>query len=186
MERPEEITPLPWSLLQPLTGITSMLELGNKRAPGVAPYKRAFERMGIRHVSVDLNGEDGALALDLRKPLNLGTFDMVTNFGTSEHVSEQEPVWRNMLEACKDVLISMTPEHGWENHGIWYPRVEFYHSLAKFNGFYIEQESHHTTKRGTLCCVRMRRTDEIQPFVMPDPKLIRREASGDKFTRLYG
>jgi hypothetical protein len=184
--KPPEITELPWYLLQPLDGITSMLELGNKKTPGQQPYKVAFERMGIRHVSVDLNGEDGALKRDLREPLNLGRFDMVTNFGTSEHVSEQEPVWRNMVEACGKVLVSMTPESGWERHGIWYPEPKFYEELARLNGFKIERMEHRTWKpRGTLCCVRMARLKEL-PFTMPDEALIRKVAPSDYFTKFYG
>ena len=187
MDQPDEISDLPWSLLTPLDGITSMLELGNKRrSPSHKPYKAAFERMGIRHVSVDLNGEDGALPLDLRQPLNLGRFDMVTNFGTSEHVSEQEPVWRNIIEACGKVLISMTPFTGWENHGIHYPTREFYEELAKLNGFKIEKlEEHNWPVRGVLLTMRAHRIKD-QPFTMPDPALIRRAASGDVFTKIYG
>lgn len=187
MVRPPEIPPLVWSLLEPLDGIASMLELGNKRQPKCSqPYKAAFERMGIRHVSVDLNGQDGALKLDLRKPLNLGRFDMVTNFGTSEHVSEQEPVWRNMIVACDKVLISMTPHNGWKNHGVWYPKAEFYFELARFNGFAIDRhEVNNWEKCGTLQCVRMRRVADV-PFTMPDHSMIRRAASGDMFTTLYG
>ena len=189
MTRPPEITPLPWDLLtrgEGLNGIESMLELGNKKSPGQKPYKVAFQRMGIRHVSVDLNGQDGALELDLREPLKLGRFDMVTNFGTSEHVSEQEPVWRNIIEATGKVLISMTPIRGWSNHGIWYPTQEFYHQLAELNDFHIEFIENHTWKpRGTLCCVRMHRHGEV-PFAMPDQRLITRVAASDPYTKSYG
>lgn len=126
----------------PLDAVETMLELGNKNGTGGKgdSYKAHFEALGIRHVSVDWNGEDGALALDLRQPLNLGTFDMVTNIGTSEHVDVQTPVWRNMVEACDHVLVCITPApFNWPGHGLFYPHLQFYNELAARNGFEVEK-----------------------------------------------
>jgi hypothetical protein len=133
------------ALYTPLVG-SSMLELGDKVGGGRA-YKPYFESLGFRHVSVDTNGNHGALPLDLRKPLNLGTFDMVTNMGTSEHVSEdnfagQIECWRNILAAMHvgSVLICDTPSPGyWINHGTWYPSTDFYRALAAQNGLELER-----------------------------------------------
>lgn len=119
---------------------TTLLELGNKRNDK-GTYKAYFETVGIKHTSVDWNGLDGALKLDLRQPLNLGQFDMVTNIGTTEHVSEQKPVWENIHNACKlgGVISSVTPLEGnWWWHGEWYPRMEFFEQFAKLNGYEIE------------------------------------------------
>lgn len=135
--------PLPkdeWSILNPLVG-TTMLELGNKKNPdGV--YKKYFESIGIEHISIDWNGQDGALKLDLRKPLDLNQqFDMLTNFGTTEHVSDQAAVWENIHNLIKigGVLISMTPLEGdWWWHGEYYPRKEFFYEFAK-TGYEIER-----------------------------------------------
>ena len=134
-----------WSILDPLVG-SSMLELGNKVKAGFV-FKKFFEGRGFHHVSVDTNGLDGALPLDLRKPLNLGTFDMVTNFGTSEHVSEdayegQVQCWRNIVEAMHvgSVLVCVTPMPGTNpRHGVWYPHKEFYRNLAGLNGLEVER-----------------------------------------------
>lgn len=114
-----------------------MLELGCKQ---LDRYKRWFQAQGVEHVSVDLNGQGGALALDLQEPLNLGQFDIVTNFGTTEHVENQEPVWRNIHEALKSggVFISTTPHpYDWPNHGKWYPGHVWYEHLCKLNGYRI-------------------------------------------------
>jgi hypothetical protein len=121
-------------------------------------------------VSVDWNGKDGALKLDLREPLALGTFDMVTNFGTTEHVSEQEPVWRNIVEAMHvgSVLVSTTPKQGhWPRHGEWYPPAEFFEELAKANGLEIERLYEDCESPRRLICARMVRVKDA-PFVMPD------------------
>jgi hypothetical protein len=156
-----------WELYQPLVG-DSMLELGNKKN-GEFTYKAFFEARGYRHVSVDLNGQDGALALDLRHPISLGTFDLVTNIGTSEHVDEQLPVWRNIVASCHvgSVLICTTPKPGhWHWHGFWHPHAEFYTELAALNGFEIERlyESGQSPRVMNFC--RMVRVHEGE-FVMP-------------------
>jgi hypothetical protein len=159
-------------LVMPLVGST-MLELGNKRNRH-GTYKSVFTELGLAHTSVDLNGLDGALQLDLQQPLNLGRFDMVTNFGTSEHVAKQEPCWRNIIEATAQVLVCVTPAPGaWKNHGKWYPKPEFYAELAVLNGFRLARlytDGDGDSKR-LLVCARLERTSDV-PFVMPSMNLI--------------
>lgn len=164
------------ALYRPLYG-TSMLELGNKRDDGRV-YKAWFESKGFRHVSIDTNGEDGALPLDLRQPLNLGTFEMVTNIGTSEHVSEQAwdgqvACWRNIVEATHvgSILICDTPHPGhWRRHGTWYPHPAFYEELAALNGFNLQRLQVNEWRPGRedrkVVSARMKRT-ELKPFAMP-------------------
>lgn len=160
-----------WKLLEPLTGVSRMLELGNKKNhDGV--YKAAFEAMGIEHVSVDWNGEDGALKLDLRVPQweTLGQFDMVTNFGTTEHVASQKGVWENIHRCLKvgGTLISMTPFPGdWSWHGEFYPTEDFYWQLAQRNGYVVERlyVDREPPRRNWYC--RMRK-EAGGPFLMPD------------------
>src|SRR5215208_2927692 len=110
-----------WALIEPhLKGVQTMLELGNKfNEQAGSSYKDWFTRnYGIEHVSVDINGLNGALALDLREPLAPlagRVFDMVTNIGTSEHVGESQAcVWKNMWDhlALGGHLVSVTPLPG--------------------------------------------------------------------------
>jgi hypothetical protein len=167
--------PWEWELYQPLFGC-SMLELGNKRNRDFT-YKFFFASLGFTHVSVDMNGADGALALDLRRPLRLGTFDMVTNIGTTEHVAEfdaagQMQCWRNILEAMHvgSVLISTTPAPGcWPWHGYWYPAPEFFEELARLNGLEVVRLYRHDmdgdAQRG-MVFARLVRLAEM-PFEMP-------------------
>lgn len=164
-----------WSLYEPLVGET-MLELGDKWNPeqGHVTYKSCFEELGYRHVSVDLNGRNGALPLDLTKPLNLGTFDMVTNIGTTEHVDKQEPVWRNVCEAMHvgSVLISTTPKpHGPWPHGIWLPTEEFFEELAALNGMTVQRLYIDGKDHRIMVMARLVRMAEHK-FVMPNQKLI--------------
>jgi len=79
----------------------NMLELGNQKIRGKTypidhpcrkfnTTKEYFKSLGINHISVDINGKNGALSLNLGVPFNkvewLGYFDCVTNLGTLEHV----------------------------------------------------------------------------------------------------
>lgn len=165
------LTPVERKLVMPLVGKT-MLELGNKRNDrGV--YKAAFEAAGFSHASVDLNGKDGALRKDLQRPLKLGRFDMVTNFGTTEHVAEQEPAWRNIVEAAASVVVSTTPSPGsWPRHGKWYPTEEFYHALADLNGFRVERLYRDGVADGKeLVCARLVRVSD-KGFTMPPMSMI--------------
>ena len=161
-----------------LDAVESMLELGNKNGTGGPgdSYKRHFEALGIRHVSVDWNGRDGALKLDLRQPLDLGTFDMVTNIGTSEHVDGQAGVWRNIVEACDHVLVCITPVPGdWPGHGLFYPSDRFYSDLAALNGFEVEKltiEGEPGRRLMHFRALRMHRTAFSMPeerFLIPAP-----------------
>ena len=154
-----------------------MLELGNKRKGDIV-YKDFFQSIGFEHTSVDLNGKDGALPLDLSKPLGLGTFDMVTNLGTSEHVSEgsytgQVECWRNIVEAMHigSVLVSITPQPGtWIRHGTWYPKLDFFTQLAQLNGLEVERLRERPwfddKPDQRLVTVRLVRR-EVVPFQMP-------------------
>jgi len=157
------------------SGLT-MLELGNKRttidkAKGIRiTWKDYFSAMGVVHTSVDWNGQDGALPLDLREPLGLGTFDYVTNIGTSEHVDRQEPVWRNILEAMHvgSILVSTTPLPGdWPRHGFWYPERQFYELLADLNGLEIQDFRIYNERPRRMIGIRAVRVAEA-PFQMAE------------------
>ncbi len=177
-----------WELYNPLVGST-MLELGNKKKSAgevVFTYKDVFTSLGFQHTSVDTNGLDGALPKDLTKPLGLGTFDMVSNIGTTEHVSEtswsgQVACWKNIAEAMHvgSVLVSITPRPGaWQHHGTWYPHKEFFTELARLNGLEVER-CYDSVDRGDsvaphlrLVYARLRRVTDA-PFKMPEHGMYR-------------
>ena len=109
----------------------SMLELGNQTIRRSSKHdlpktgKKYFESLGMHHTSVDLNGLDGAIALNLSKPIInpnwVNHFDVVTNFGTTEHVEPYEAQYacfRNIHNFMAvnglfdDVDLMYTMEHG--------------------------------------------------------------------------
>ncbi len=147
-----------------------MLELGNKKSDGVS-YKSYFEAQGITHVSVDWNGQDGALKLDMREPLpDWEQFDMVTNFGCTEHIESQYNIWESMHRLCKvgGVQIHMCPSPGdWHWHGNFYPKQEFYRQYAERNGYRLDHLAIGREAPNRNIDVRMVKVEE-KPFTMPD------------------
>jgi hypothetical protein len=92
------------------TPIKTMLELGNQviniKDLNICERigKKYFESKNIEHVSIDWNGLDGSLKIDLTKPFpkNLvDMFDLVTNMGTTEHVLNQYETFKNMHNTGK-------------------------------------------------------------------------------------
>lgn len=122
-----------------------MLELGNQqvRPPhsDAGPAKSYFEERQIFHVSVDLNGKDGALKLDLNEPIyGLGQFDIVTNFGTTEHVQNQQQVFKNIHVCCREggYMIHQVPMKGglrWKGHGLIEYEKKWFELLARVNNY---------------------------------------------------
>lgn len=66
--------------------------------------KEYFVNNGFNHTSIDWNGNNGALNMDLTKPLPVtfhSMFDLVTNCGTSEHILLQYEVFENLHKSGK-------------------------------------------------------------------------------------
>eukprot|EP00434_Breviolum_minutum_P012090 symbB.v1.2.010661.t1/scaffold700.1/size171416/2 len=142
--------------------------LSSSPSPTLRTSKEVFESLGFRHTSLDINGDDGAVAVDLSRPLNmslLGTCDVVTNFGTTEHVGESEYVnslesdvelndlWSSQYEAFRNLhklvrrdgmIINMVPAAGcWPKHGLVEYEPRFFQSMAGAAGYEIINLSLH-------------------------------------------
>lgn len=124
-----------------------MLELGNQRM-GIwdrpdyyKPYKDILMERGIKeHISIDLNGENGALKIDLGKEITQwkNYFDIVTNFGTAEHVNNQYMVYKNIHDVCRvgGAMLHFGPPVGdWPRHCPYRYRKDFFQTLAQLNGY---------------------------------------------------
>lgn len=176
------LNPVPdfvWKYYQPMDGVKTMLELGQKKNVKLqTTYKAYFESIGIEHTSIDWHEKHGAINRDLRKPLwdEFGTFDMVTNIGTTEHVTKQFEVWENIHNMTKPGgwIVSHCPSPGnWPGHGLFYPTREFYFQLAKLNGYEIERIGEDNPSPYTVLQARLFKLDNL-PFTMPDESTISR------------
>lgn len=142
-----------FDLLKPFDWQT-MIELGNKTCNKI-PFKKMFEEQGIKHTSIDFNGKDGALALNLAHPIDLPSADIVTNYGTSEHIlKNQEQVFRNIHNFSHHRIIHAVPRIGnFPHHGFWHFEVDFFKLLAELNNYKIDKLFYLNKKpRELVCC----------------------------------
>ena len=94
--------------------------------------------------SIDADGERGALVFDLNENLEKTQnfnekFDLVTNFGTSEHVFNQKTFFENIHNLTKKngLIIHVLPFEGYFNHGYYNYQPIFFYDLAIFNNYQI-------------------------------------------------
>lgn len=108
-----------------------IIHMGNKVA------KEIYSSLGVEHISIDLNGENGALPIDLDKPVPfifLNQFDVITNYGTLEHVNNQVQAFKNVHDMCKKdgIMIHVLPPPGnWPKHCRYYYSEKFMKKLAR-------------------------------------------------------
>lgn len=129
-----------------------ILQLGDQLIRGLGERiiaKKYFEKLGCKVVSIDINGHGGSLPLDLSKQINIeeykNNFDLVTNFGTSEHVSDHFICFDNIHNFCKPkgFIINLVPRIGFWNvreheHAHKYDNVFFEKLAKKYNYKIIE------------------------------------------------
>jgi len=122
-----------------------MCELGNQLImDNYVPFKVAkkyYESLGVIHTSIDWNGEDGALPLDLNNPISIGKFDVITSVGFIEHVKNEEQLNENIHNLTVDggIIIHIAPKVGsYKKHKChrWYVE-DFFYDLAKERNYEI-------------------------------------------------
>lgn len=124
----------------------SVLELGNQIMRDSHPLRRTskqyFTGLEVKeHTYFDINEEDGALPIDLNKlcPEEFwGRYDVVTNFGTAEHIKDQHAVYLNMHTCCKigGFLVNSIPLEGfWRGHSPYHYSERFGIALSEACGY---------------------------------------------------
>jgi len=134
-----------------------MCELGNQvlkpKKPelwcGHSTGKQYFSSFGIQHTSLDTNGKHGALKINLCEPIGnqqdslVQNFDIVTNFGTSEHVKNQFMCWKNIHDLCKDsaIMVHVVPNTNRKGrHGLCAYSIDFFLKFAEAAEYQIIEE----------------------------------------------
>lgn len=129
-----------------------MVELGDQKLwdiiatkpdGGRVWFKDWIEARGCHHYSIDIHGKNGSHPLDLCRiivdPFWGHNFDIVTNFGTSEHVSNQYSCWHNIHNFGRpgSIYIHVLPEFGKYplSHCKNFYDYEFFRSLCKANKY---------------------------------------------------
>jgi hypothetical protein len=107
-----------------------------------APLSRPFwEWLGFRYASIDYNGTPGAVPLDLNYesiPRRMrGRYDLVTNYGTTEHVANQLNAFKviHELTAPGGLMLHNLPAQGFCGHGLVNYNLKFFWMLARSNEY---------------------------------------------------
>lgn len=109
------------------------------------PAKKYYieEKNVLEHISIDLNGMFGSLIIDLCLPIPiklLNRFNLITDFGTIEHINNQYQVFKNVHNMCiKDgVMIHTIPTlKYWKDHCLYFYSKEFFIELARLCNYKI-------------------------------------------------
>ena len=135
-----------------------MLELGDQLLNGNeifnglekgTPAKQFYTMSGYNHTSVDWNGKNGSIKVDLTKPYPkfINSFDIITNHGTTEHVHNQYSLFKNLHEWAKVgcIFVHCVPldseEHRqyinyeWPPHGDFEYSSKFWDELCREVGY---------------------------------------------------
>ena len=109
-----------------------------------APLARDFWTwLGLNYASIDIDGSPGSIPLDMNYdevPADLvGRYDIVTNFGTTEHVANQLQSFKIIhdLAAAGALMLHVLPASGTPNHGLVSYNPKFFWMLGRSNGYKI-------------------------------------------------
>jgi hypothetical protein len=125
------------------------------------PARELYESMGCsRYESIDADGE-AIVTADLNYPLDgqvedwgakwLAAFDLVTDFGTIEHLGNPGQGWKTMHELCKvgGLIVGDKPIERYKGHGLFLHDEFFFAALAGLNDYKILHLSKAHAGRGT-------------------------------------
>lgn len=109
-----------------------------------APYAREFwQSIGFHYSAIDIDGSPRSFPLDLnfdRVPDDLRCqFNLVTNFGTTEHVCNQLNAFKIIHDLTKPecLMWHQLPAQGMMNHGLLNYNMKFFWMLARSNLYEI-------------------------------------------------
>lgn len=150
----------------------SVCELGDQIVTHGEHYdaEKLYQRLGSgRYFSIDGNGR-ASFCWDLNKPLpvDVGEFDLVTDFGTGEHIFDQAQVWRtiHLLTKVGGHIAFDRPIGGYPGHCFYLIDPSLISDIATANEYKIIHCSQTKTSRGELIRGVLRKTQKGK-FVNP-------------------
>lgn len=154
----------------------SVVELGNQlyRAGGQKlPSHGWYEQLGAgTYASIDANGM-ASIQADLNYPIGkrgeMEQFDLVTDFGTGEHILNQAQVYETLHDLCKPggTIVLHRPNQGWNDHSFFNTHPTLIADLAAANDYEIIVLEVADELRGTLLRAALRKTTDAA-FVLPN------------------
>jgi hypothetical protein len=125
----------------------SICELGDQQFYQCPPFqegsftKKFWENKGFIHTYIDIHGKNGVLLMNLSEEQEIEeTYDIITDFGTLEHIEDFYMGFKNVHNLCKNggIMIHVLPSFGhWPNHGTWRGKINFFIGLPKLSNYII-------------------------------------------------
>jgi hypothetical protein len=113
-----------------------------------APFARElYTWLGYHYSAIDIDGSPGSIPLDLNyddvPAQERGKYQLVTNFGTTEHVANQLNAFKiiHELTDLSGIMIHVVPAQGFFNHGLVNYNPKFFWMLARSNGYKVLNEN---------------------------------------------
>jgi len=113
-------------------------ELLNQNAPQASMF---WKWLGFSYKAIDIDGTPHSIPLDLNYDevpfKEQGNYQIVTNYGTTEHVANQLNAFKIMhdLVSVDGLMIHNLPAQGMHNHGLVNYNPKFFWLLARSNGY---------------------------------------------------
>ncbi len=156
-----------WAALQKSFGVENPIKLPalmrSGRLPGggytldpKAPYAKAvYEALGFTYACIDIDNTPDSIPLDLNydqvPEVEKHKYDLVTNYGTTEHVANQLNAFAVIHDLTRvgGVMMHEVPTQGMYIHGLVSYSPKFFWMLARSNGyktllmnFHVSGETH--------------------------------------------
>ena len=123
---------------------------GKAKAPDIGAFTGyLFKECGFSYTSFDIVDAPFCHRFDLNTdavPQSMvGAFDLVLNFGTSEHVMNQFNAFKVMHDFAKPggLIYGLLLQNGYDGHGLVRYTSRFVDLLAKANGYEIVRQTYH-------------------------------------------
>ena len=141
----------------------AVCEFGNQRFKGPGTAQEFYWGLGAKqYVSMDINGR-GTRKVDLNFPLLAAErFDLVTDFGTGEHIFDQGRLWRNRHELTQigGIMALVVPTQGYRSHGFYRFNSELIDAISTANSYEVLFFEKNHTDKGVLLSAALRKTAE--------------------------
>ena len=141
------------------------IPLGGQQHKNGFVTKYFWTKIGFNHTSIDMNGLDGSLNLDLRKDLSEvfpEKFDFVYDGGTGEHVDNQYMCFKNVHNFTKPggLMCHVLPKVGTvPGHCQYYYTLESFKVLAEICEYEVKELCEHEAVAGAMIYATLRKKD---------------------------
>lgn len=142
---------------------------GQQRSNGIVS-KKFWEAVGFDHTSIDLNGLDGSLQVDLRKDAPeefLNRYDIIYDGGTGEHVNNQYKFFQNCHNMVKEggLMVHILPKEGYfPKHCSYYYNLDSFEKLIELNNYEQLELFEHDAAGGLMIYAAFRKVNN-EPFI---------------------